>query len=727
MAALARLNLVSILLESGDLARARTLAEQGLEALATLPERNPELQTARESLSAVVSQQGDIDGALALHEQVLAARLRILADEHEEVQTTRGNLARTIAAKARVLLDQGQGRTAIAELERRHGELVAAMARGLQRQVQLAILSNSSRGAEEICANLGEPFDRLLSLVAGYDVFASDPALERAAFATLETSRGAALTSKWSQYVAQHDARYAACRQRIAAANLELARIAQGSGDPEQVGATVARRDQAEQELTELASTAGASNSTMDLDALAARLAPGEAVVAWRSYQRRTLPPGAIHDTMTESLCAFVLRAGGKLQRFELGSLAAIEKAAHDWRTLLGAPAPANGGHAGLDRGRPGASAADRSQLLQSAGDQLRQLILDPLMPAIREAGQLVLLPDAVLHAVPIDALPLARPATAAGATAPTATPRLCGEQWTMRVQLSLRAPAQSVPRTATPLLLALGSAAFDSEPLAHDADEDKAADPQPTAGAAILRGSPWEHGFGPLPGSAIEAHELAALAQEAFSGSVHPLVLDERKASRESVVHWAPQARWLHLATHGWFAPESIRSWESSRPAKLLCGAVDSAQRIRGMSPMLLCGLAFAGANLPADATGRYRGLITAEEIAGWDLSGCELAVLSACDTNVGDRRAGQGVASLQKALHMAGARTVVTSLWKVPDQATKDLMLDFYRRLWVEKKPTHQALWEAKMRLRNAVDAQGKPLYAPRDWAGWVLTGAK
>ena len=134
---------------------------------------------------------------------------------------------------------------------------------------------------------------------------------------------------------------------------------------------------------------------------------------------------------------------------------------------------------------------------------------------------------------------------------------------------------------------------------------------------------------------------------------------------------------------------------------------------------------MALAGANLPADATGRIPGLITAEELSTLDLANCELAVLSACDTNVGVRRAGQGVASLQRALHMAGARSVITSLWKVPDEATKELMVDFYRRLWVQKKEKAVALWEAKMKLRDAKDERGRPKYGTRDWAAWVLTG--
>ena len=192
----------------------------------------------------------------------------------------------------------------------------------------------------------------------------------------------------------------------------------------------------------------------------------------------------------------------------------------------------------------------------------------------------------------------------------------------------------------------------------------------------------------------------------------------DKAQAARYSV---------LHLATHGWLAAESVRSTDDptldrrSVPAERAVGD----ERANGMSPMLLCGLALAGANLPVGATGRIPGLVTAEELSALDLSRCELAVLSACDANAGLRRAGQGIASLQRALHMAGARSVITSLWKVPDGATKELMADFYRRIWVEKKPKSVALWEAKMVLRNAKDEVGKLRWSTRDWAAWVLTG--
>ena len=71
-----------------------------------------------------------------------------------------------------------------------------------------------------------------------------------------------------------------------------------------------------------------------------------------------------------------------------------------------------------------------------------------------------------------------------------------------------------------------------------------------------------------------------------------------------------------------------------------------------------------------------------------------------------------------MQGALHAAGARTAITSVWKVDDAATRRLMELFYAKLWTEELGKAEALWHAKMELR----AEGHPL---RDWAGWVLTG--
>jgi CHAT domain-containing protein len=145
----------------------------------------------------------------------------------------------------------------------------------------------------------------------------------------------------------------------------------------------------------------------------------------------------------------------------------------------------------------------------------------------------------------------------------------------------------------------------------------------------------------------------------------------------------------------------------------------------VRGFSPGVLCGLAFAGANLRADDYGHRPGVMTAEELAAMDLSNCELAVLSACETHVGLRRGGQSIASLQQALHAAGVRTTIASLWNVPDEATRILMAEFYRRIWVLEEGNAKALWEAKRTIRERTDERGRPVHSTRDWAAWVMMG--
>ncbi|HZM01327.1 MAG TPA: CHAT domain-containing protein, partial [Planctomycetota bacterium] len=480
------------------------------------------------------------------------------------------------------------------------------------------------------------------------------------------------------------------------------------------------RRESAERELAALAgelSGAGWSGADLDLAAIGTALAKDEAAVAFRRFMRwRLVRDGDADEPEMRfegrmSLCAFVVRppepessrVSASLALLDLGASDPIATAATIWRHAVTGDRP---------RGAP--LAPDPAA---ARGQALRRLVFDPLLPALGDVRRVVVVPDDVLHLVPLDALPL------------DGAEGCVGERWRLEMRTTLSELLAAPRPTDATALVALGGASFNHAPLALSADEPPAADePRLTLVAGVLRGGAWERGFAPLTHSAEEARGIGALYEELFAGERAAVVVEKRKASREALDELAPDARFLHVASHGWFAPESVTSWddpEALDPRAGAPGRMSVADRVRGLSPMVLCGLALAGANLPADERGRLPGLVTAEELSSWDLSRCELAVLSACDTNVGLRRAGQGVAGLQKALRMAGARSVVTSVWKVPDEATKQLMLDFYRRLWVEKKPKLQALWEAKLRLRDARDEYGEPLYTARDWAGWVLTG--
>ncbi len=138
----------------------------------------------------------------------------------------------------------------------------------------------------------------------------------------------------------------------------------------------------------------------------------------------------------------------------------------------------------------------------------------------------------------------------------------------------------------------------------------------------------------------------------------------------------------------------------------------------VTGFVPLALCGLVLSGANTAENPTQRSARLLTAQELSAFDLSACDLAVLSACETSVGVHRAGQGIQSLQTALHRAGARTSITSLWSVQDWPTQALMERFYDNLWHHGMGKAEALWAAKCALRR----EGQ---SPRIWAGWVLTG--
>ena len=228
--------------------------------------------------------------------------------------------------------------------------------------------------------------------------------------------------------------------------------------------------------------------------------------------------------------------------------------------------------------------------------------------------------------------------------------------------------------------------------------------------------------GWKPLPGAAAEATDIQAALKDGAFGPVKTYVGPE---ALEEVLKALPAPRVLHLATHGFFLDH-----EPSAPADDGDGAAGAGgvrARLRGLdNPLLRSGIVLAGANqVGGDGAGPRAedGWVTAEEIALLDLRGTELVVLSACQSGLGDVRSGEGVYGLRRAFLYAGARSVVTSLFEVPDRETRELMRRFYRELNAGqgKLAALHTAQQALLAERRKTQGAGHPFF----WASFVLVG--
>jgi CHAT domain-containing protein len=203
--------------------------------------------------------------------------------------------------------------------------------------------------------------------------------------------------------------------------------------------------------------------------------------------------------------------------------------------------------------------------------------------------------------------------------------------------------------------------------------------------------------------------------------------VLVGQEASEPALKKEAHRYRVLHLATHGFFLSDACLPGSANTRAVggLITATKQRPTPIAMANPLLLSGLALAGANRRRAALpGEDDGILTAEEVATLDLGGVEWAVLSACDTGLGEIRAGEGVLGLRRAFQIAGAKTVIMSLWSVDDQATREWMVTLYQGRFQKQLSTADAVHAATVaRLR---DRRSKGLStAPFYWAAFVAAG--
>jgi CHAT domain-containing protein/tetratricopeptide (TPR) repeat protein len=212
---------------------------------------------------------------------------------------------------------------------------------------------------------------------------------------------------------------------------------------------------------------------------------------------------------------------------------------------------------------------------------------------------------------------------------------------------------------------------------------------------------------FRPLPGTAREAIAIKALLPDAS-------LLLQRQATKAALKQ-VSSPRILHIATHGFFLRgEDDSSRDNAAPA---AEPRPDHWRAQIGNPLLRSGLALAGANQGENGAGE--GLLTALEIAGLDLWGTKLVVLSACDTGLGEVKNGEGIQGLRRALVLAGSETQIISLWTVPDEWAKDVMIPYYRALR-RGEGRSEALRLAQLRI-----LQSKNLRHPFYWATFIQSG--
>ena len=448
-------------------------------------------------------------------------------------------------------------------------------------------------------------------------------------------------------------------------------------------------------------------------------------------------PPSAGKGQWKEErrLVAFVVRHDHPIVRLDLGPVAPVAAAIARWRKTYGSgPTPRE----------------------DDPAAELRRRVWEPLEGCVRDARMVLVSPDGALARLPLSALPGREPGTyliEERAIAVVPVPQLLPE---------LLEPAAQPPGASEGLLLvgdidygASPGAATDPGAGRSAADSPSQVSQWPAAthtgpaasrpGAGKTRAGAWSR-FRLLPALEATRGEIVTV-RDTFEQSlpdapVH--VLRGGQATEEAFRQRAPHHRYLHLATHGYFAPEELRSALAPEPtgpnpaAGLMQSGDDlfGGQGIVGFHPGLLSGLALAGANRPPEP-GKDDGVLTALEVAELDLEGVDLTVLSACETGLGEPAGGEGLLGLQRAFQEAGARGVVASLWSTEDEPTRALMVRFYENLWQKRMGKLEALREAQLwmlregRVRGLVPldeeqpASRPGRVPPRYWAAFILSG--
>jgi CHAT domain-containing protein len=434
-----------------------------------------------------------------------------------------------------------------------------------------------------------------------------------------------------------------------------------------------------------------------------AQALPGQSVlvefVRFKVFNFKAVPARGETQWKPARYVAFIIPAAqpDDVQMIDLGEAKPIDRMIAALRSLITHESE-NGGSRGLGA-LPVEEVQTESQL---KGIELRKTIFDPLITALRGRKRLMLAPDGDLTRLPFEILPTDE-----------------GHCLIDDYRISYLSTGRDLLRFATESTIQPEEPLLIADP-DFDLGDTLSTTPVETTHPSGRQSRDLKRAdlhFGQLPATRLEGERIGKMLE------VQPWL---EGAALEAHLKACRSPRILHMATHGFFLEDREQESNQEFPGLGAVGWQEEGDvgRLSGAgleNPLLRSGLALAGANTwlmrgnpPVEAED---GILTAEDVSGLDLLATEMVVLSACETGLGEIRTGEGVFGLRRAFVLAGARTLVMSLWKVPDQETQELMEDFYRRV-LDGQSRAGALREAQLAIRAK---HPDPLY----WGAFICQG--
>lgn len=695
-----------VLTSHGKYDAAESLFRQALELRQKLFDaQHPHVALSLNNLGWVLEKQGKYEQAEALHRQALEIRQKVLGPQHPDVSESLNNLAWVLTSQGKYDAAEPLYRQAI-EMDRRQlGAQHPEVARDLNNLAFLLMRRGMYRAAIPLFAQAAQIHENLLRSTSGetrmrsvltlvrrgedilYGLLLQQPtdtALQHLAMTTALLRKGRAAEAgtvvnhllaaglsdpslqqryeQWLQIRQQREALLYGNPGRLCseAHRAKLIQLGQQAEDLESQLAAA---------MPELRQLQPPPFDTI-LPAVAARL-PSDGVlleVLWvqpLNFQAM----GTEERWATPRYLAIVLSADQKIAVHDLGDAAALDRQVQAMLAALR---------------NPGSDPKPFAQALYSQ-------ILRPLLPA--SARHVYLSMDGSLSLVPFDALH-------------------DGQDYLLgRKRFHYLTSGRDLLRT-------------DTEPARNPAL--LLADPDFGQGTQFPR----------TPGMETFYQRLAklmrlpgALREAGFIGKLLSIAPRVGAAATEAVVR-ASRTPWvLHIASHGLFLGGEPGAGAGGRSASelaqrkgVLIGDLATEPLKWNGDPDALSrsALVLAGAARGDQAKSAAEdGLLTGDEARSLDLRGTQLVVLSACDTGQGELSMGQGVYGMQRAFLVAGAETVVSSLWQVSDEATGMLMEAYYQKLLVEKKGKLEAMQDAMQQMR---EKYRHPYY----WAPFQVIGS-